>query len=159
VSAQSFGNGVNVTFNPGTYWFEGGLTIAGGITATFGTGTYIFGSSSTGTGNGLSVANGSVVNGTAGVLFYIGGGTVGFAGGAGTSLIGLAVPYDNVTIWQAITDTNAISLSNGTSSQISLGGIFAPSAAVNFSGGSVLGSTFLLAQSANLSNATTLNVG
>lgn len=158
VSAQSFGNGTNVTFNPGTYWFEAGVTIGGGITATFGTGTYIFGSPSTGTANGLSVANGSTVNGSAGVLFYIGGGTVGFAGGAGTSLLGLA-PYDNVTIWQASTDTNAISLSNGSSSQISLGGIYAPSAAVNFSGGSVLGSTFLLAQSANLSNATTLNVG
>jgi prepilin-type N-terminal cleavage/methylation domain-containing protein len=159
VSAQSFGNGVNVTFSPGTYWFEGGVTIGGGITATFGTGTYIFGTSSTGSGNGLSIANNSVVSGSSlGVLLYIAGGTLGFAGGAGTSLVGLAA-YDTVAIWQASMDTNAISLSNNTSSQINLGGIYAPSAAVNFSGGSKLGSAFVLAQSANLSNATTLNVG
>jgi hypothetical protein len=52
-----------------------------------------------------------------------------------------------------------MSLSNGSSSQIPLGGIYAPSAAITFLGGAKLGSTFVLAQSANLSNGTTLNVG
>jgi hypothetical protein len=158
-SAVSIGNANNVTFGSGTYWFEGGLTIGGGITATFGTGTYIFGSSSTGTGNALDVANGTTVNGSAGILFYAEGGSVNMTGGASTTLTGLS-QYNYVTIWDAGANgtTNPLELSGGSSSTAISGGIYVPNGEIVISGSSPTTMGFVVTGTENQSNGTTLTV-
>jgi hypothetical protein len=158
-SAISIGNANNVTFGSGTYWFEGGLTFGGGITATFGTGTYIFGTSSTGTGNALDVANGTTVNGSSGVLLYAEGGSVNMTGGAVTSLTGLS-QYDDVAIWDAGASgtTNPLQLSGGSSSTVISGGIYVPNGQIAISGSNPTTMEFVVTSTVNQSNGTTLNV-
>jgi hypothetical protein len=158
--AISIGNANNVTFGSGTYWFEGGLTIGGGITATLGTGTYIFGTSSTGTGNALDVANGTTVNGSAGVLLYAEGGSMNMTGGAVTTLTGLS-QYDDVAIWDASASgtTNPLQLSGGSSSTVISGGIYVPNGQIAISGSNPTTMEFVVTGTINQSNGTTLNIG
>jgi len=81
-------------------------------------------------------------------------------GGAATTLTGLS-QYDNVAIWDmgASGTTNPLQLSGGSSSTVISGGIYVPNGEIVISGSRPTTSTFVLAQSANLSNGTTLNVG
>jgi hypothetical protein len=159
-SAVSIANNNSVTFGSGTYWFQGGLTVGGGITATFGKGTYIFGTSTTGSGNALSVANGTTVNGSAGVLFYAEGGVVNMTGGAVTSLAGLS-QYDNVAIWDAGASAaaNPLQLSGGSSSTVISGGIYVPSGQITISGSNPTTMLFIVTGLLSQTNGTTLNVG
>jgi type II secretory pathway pseudopilin PulG len=161
-SAVSIANNNSVTFGSGTYWFEGGLSIGGGITASFGTGTYIFGTPSTGTGIALSVAGGTTVDGSAGVLFYIEGGSVDMTGGAGILLTGLS-QYDYVAIWDlgASGSTNPLQLSGGSSSTVISGGsgIYVPNGGITISGSKPTKMRFVVTSAVSQSGGTTLDVG
>jgi hypothetical protein len=160
-SAISIGNGSAVSFGSGTYWFQGGLSLGGGPSATFGTGTYIFGTSSSGTNNALSIAGGvSISASSSGVLFYAEGGTVNFAGGAGSTLVGLS-QYDDVVIWDmgATGTTNPLQLTNGSTSSSISGGIYVPNGEIVISGSSPTTMVFVVTSTINQSNGTTLNVG
>jgi type II secretory pathway pseudopilin PulG len=159
-SPVSIANNNSVTFGSGTYWFEGGLSIGGGITANFGTGTYIFGTPSTGTGNALTVAGGTTVNGSAGVVFYIEGGSVDMTGGGVISLTGLS-QYDDVAIWDlgANGSTNPLQLSGGSSSTVISGGIYVPNGGITISGSKPTTMQFVVTSSVSQLGGTTLNVG
>jgi type II secretory pathway pseudopilin PulG len=159
-NAVSIANNNSVTFGSGTYWFQGGLTIGGGITATFGKGTYIFGTTTTGSGNALSVANGTTVNGSSGVLFYAQGGVVNMTGGAVTSLTGLS-QYDNVAIWDAGASgtANPLQLSGGSSSTVISGGIYVPSGQITISGSNPTTMLFIVTSLLSQTGGTTVNVG
>jgi len=159
-SAVSIANNNSVVFGSGTYWFEGGLTVGGGITATFGTGTYIFGTSTTGSGNALSVANGTTVNGSSGVLFYVEGGSVNMTGGAVTTLAGLS-QYDNIALWDAGASgtANPLQLSGGSSSTVISGGIYVPNGQITISGSNPTTMLFVVTGLLSQTGGTTLNVG
>jgi hypothetical protein len=163
-SAVSISNASNVTFGAGTYWFKGGLTVSG-ASVTFGAGTSIFGvPSMVNPTTGLSITNGATATfasaAAGGNLLYIAGGSLTFAGGVQDALVA-SQGYSGITIWDAGASgtTNPISLSNGSSVAVSYGGIYAPSGAVSFSGAAAISAAFLIANTANLSNGTTLALG
>jgi Flp pilus assembly protein TadG len=135
------------TINPGIY--SGGLTIGGGQTITMNPGTYYM------QGGGFNIGNGATVTGS-GVLIYLnnGGGQVSFQGGGNITLSPpTSGPYMGMVIYQDRGNSNAISIANGSTSNIT-GTVYAASAAVNIAGGasaSQFGSQFI-AESMNVSN-------
>lgn len=156
-TALTIANGESVSFGNGTYWFKNGLTI--NATATFGSGIYIVGTSAAASSTTeLTFSGGATVTTSGGTLLYAAGGSLTLAGGAGVALTPLS-QYHGVTIWDAGGAGSAVSLSNGSSAVLSLGGLYAPSGQVVVTGGGTMTATFVVAGTASLSGRTTLAAG
>jgi hypothetical protein len=132
-SGITFGGGMNITMNPGLYYIEGGFTVANGVTLT-------------GTGVTIYIAPGS------GAFSFQGGG-----------IINLSAPtsgtYAGIVMYQDRSNTNTISIANGTTTTIT-GTFYAPGAAINFAGGAQLSQfgSQIIANTINLSNNASVSV-
>jgi len=140
------------TAQPGVYANQ--LSIAGGSTCTLATGTYVF-------QQGVSVSNGGTLTSAAGgVLAYLSGGTFSLSGGGSVTLTAQTTgSYKGIVIWQAASDTNTVSFSNGGT--ITLGGVlYAPNAELSLVGGASTPSvTGIVAQSIIVSNSGAIAIG
>jgi hypothetical protein len=97
----------SLTLNPGIYIVDGGISVAGNTTLTA----------------------------TGGVMLYIASGSVSMAGGATVDLVGpTSGTYKGFALVQPSSNTNAMSLTGG-STQVLLGVVYAPGAALSFKGG------------------------
>lgn len=162
-NAVSITNAATVNFGAGTYWFQGGLTIDGDTMVNFGSGLYIFGDSATGTGNGITISNGAVVNSTGlpgGMLWYVEGGSASIVGNGQVTLNG-SPQYDGLAIWDAAAQgtVDPLTITNGGSVSDGFGGVYAPNGQVVFSGAGSAGISSLVVEYASLSNGGTLTVG
>jgi len=103
------------------------------------------------------------VSGSGGIMFYNEGGSINFAGGSSFDLPAYqAVPYQNILIFQARTNTNELSLSGGTNVASKFGGIiYAPNATrvVLGSGGANLEVTAVIAQLIKVIGTTQVTIG
>lgn len=148
----------SASFGAGTYLFEQGLSISGNGTVTFGTGTYIFeATSSSGTALGVS-GNANITAGTGGVLLYVESGAIDFSGNGDVSLSGLST-YDGISIWQAKTDTNELTLSGNSGVNDAYGGVYAGGAEVVPSGNSSVSASFVVANAVSFGGNSSLSVG
>jgi hypothetical protein len=115
---------------PGVY--NQTLTLTNGTT-TLATGTYIL-------HQGISVSgNASLTTQAGGVLLYVDGGSVMFAGNGAVTLAPLQPPpyaptAPSMLIWQAASDTNPVILSGNGSGNLFSGTIYAPKTSVGSSG-------------------------
>jgi prepilin-type N-terminal cleavage/methylation domain-containing protein len=148
----SISGGATVTFGPVTgnvtavtYWFRGGLTISGGGSANFGPATYVFGDSKSPPANALNISGGATINANSGVLFYVEAGPADFSGGTNTPIAGTS-QYDGIAIWDASTST--FTLGGGGSILDPIGGVYDPSGNIDFSGGTALVTSFVVANTA-----------
>ncbi|MDE3008471.1 MAG: hypothetical protein KGI14_05525 [Acidobacteriota bacterium] len=154
----SFVSGATVQFTPGgTFWFENGLSLSNNVSATFATGTYIFDAG--GTSTSLSTSNGTTINATSGVLFYIHTGAVTFGNNATINVKGLA-QYDYVAIWDAGASgtTNPMTLGNNGSAGYGYGGIYIPNGEAILNNNGTVTAAFLVTSTANISNNVSLNI-
>lgn len=148
----------SASFGAGTYLFKEGLDLSGNGTVTFGTGTYIFEATSS-TGSALAVSgNGIVSSGAGGVLLYAESGTIDFSGNGDVSLSGLAA-YDGISMWQAKTDTNSVTLSGNSGVNDAYGGVYAGGATVVPSGNASVSAAFVVANGVNFGGNSSLSVG
>jgi hypothetical protein len=119
-----------VTFEPGTYYFENGVTIAGVGDVAFGSGSYDFngglniagaGNVTFGSGtyyidNGMSITGAADVSGT-GVTFYLDSGSVHLTGLVPTQLYAPTTgDYAGILFFQNRTDTTPMTLIGDTGS-------------------------------------------
>jgi hypothetical protein len=142
-------NGSTDTLNPGVYVINGGsLTFesgANGHSNLGGNGVFFYLTN----GASLSIQGGANVNLVAGGNAQSGGGTAPSVGG-GT--------YNNILLYQASSDTSALSIQGGSTTYMN-GALYAPGAAINLGNGS--GSTVnggIYAQSLNMSGGGTLTI-
>jgi hypothetical protein len=150
-----------VTFNPGTYWFKGGLTTSGATTTTMGTGTYIFGTAATPPATAtFTIGNGSNVNSVAaGVLCYLEGGSAALSGGTSTSILGESQNY-GVAIWDSVNSPNtSVAITNGAGTTANYGGIYVPFGQTVVSGNGQVNITFVVTNTASFSGSGTLHLG
>lgn len=145
VETQDPLSGLTPPSSTGMTVYGGGTLVGPGVYTTqvkvqsatpIANGIYIFEAGLSETGNG--VITGMNTDGSASVLFYITGGAFSMAGNGNDDLEPLASPPSpapGVVIWQASTDTSALSLTgNGTSDLID-GTVYAPdSSAVSVGG-------------------------
>ena len=154
----SINGSATVIFGSGTYDFRQGLTILGSGDVTFNSGTYIF-SGATATSNALTVSgSGSLSAGTGGILLYIDSGTTTFRGSGHVALSGLS-QYDGVALWQAKSDTNAMSLGGSSCTTANYGGIYAAGATIAPFGSAQVTAAFIVAESVSFSGSSALFVG
>jgi Flp pilus assembly protein TadG len=120
------------TISPGNYC--GGLTIK--RTVTMDSGVYVV------DGGNLTIESTAVVNGTAGVTFFLtGGASVNIAGTANVILSAppSGEPYAGILIFGDRDDLDANHIINGDSESYFDGAIYAPSGHVEFAGSSTVG--------------------
>jgi prepilin-type N-terminal cleavage/methylation domain-containing protein len=143
-----------------TYWFRGGLTLAGGANVTFGAATYIFGDSGSNPSScntnttTLSFDGSTIVSASTGLLFYIEEGCASFGSQVSSGLPGSSA-YDGIAIW----DATSLPLILSAGSNISIGGVYDPNGPVVFSGGATITTTFVIGNSASFGGNTGLSVG
>ena len=120
-------------------------------TATF-SGTYIFCA-------GVSFTNGARITGS-NVLFYLKGGTLSVGGDSQVALsAATSGSYKGLVVWQAAGDATTMLISNGGQFALT-GAIYAPSAQVKFTGGSVTTSvTSIVSKTIYLSGGATVTIG
>jgi prepilin-type N-terminal cleavage/methylation domain-containing protein len=109
---------------PGEYTTA--LSLSGGTVQAFASGVYVF-------DQGISITgNASISSAPGGVLFYVGGGSTLISTNGGVVLAPLTPnSYKNIVLWQAMSDSQPISLGSGNSLPYVLTGvIYAPSAQV-----------------------------
>ena len=112
-------------------------------------------------GGGFSVANGVSLTGN-GVMIYVdnGGGQISFQGGGNITMSApTSGTYAGVVMFQDRGNTKAISIANGSTTNIT-GTVYAPSAAAQFAGGAALsqfGSQFIV-KTMNISNNADIRV-
>lgn len=115
----SLNNG-SLTLNPGVYIITGGIDIGGNATLSNNT-----------TGG----------DGSGGVMLYVTGGTIDFHGGDTSTLNApTSGTYKGILMWQAKTDTNAVTLKGGSSMLLN-GALYFPTADLSFNGGTSATST------------------
>lgn len=132
----AMGNADVRTISPGCY--SSIISVAGAAKLTLNAGTYVL-------QGGFNISNAGVMNANGGVTLYIGGGS---AKVVGAGVVNLTAPstgtYKGVLLWQAATDANAATLSNG-GSEVLNGLLYFPGATLNYAGaGVVTGSTATL---------------
>lgn len=121
----SIGSHTVQTINPGVYC--GYVSAGAQSTLNLTPGIYIL-------ENGIGVGGQATLNGT-GVTLYIQSGGFTVAGGGSVYLTApLSGTYQGISVFQSRTDTTAMSLVGGTSQFIN-GAIYAPAAALNYTGG------------------------
>jgi hypothetical protein len=104
------------------------IDLRGGSSLTLNSGIYII-------QGGISMAGGTTLTGTGGVMLYIASGSVNMAGGANVNVIApTSGPYKGFAIFQPSSNTSAMSLTGG-STQVFQGAVYAPGAALSFKGG------------------------
>jgi hypothetical protein len=143
----------NYTMSPGIY--NGGVTFGGGMNITMSPGIYYI------QGGGFTVANGVTLTGT-GVTIYIapGSGAFSFQGGG---VINLSAPtsgtYAGLVMYQDRSNTNPISIANGTTTTIT-GTLYAAGSTITFAGGAQLSQfgSQIIANEVNLSNNASVKV-
>lgn len=158
--AMTIHNSQIVTFEPGTYWFKGGLSIIGSTTVVMDNGTYLFGTSSTPAATDtISVsAGGSLTTGAGGVLLYLEGGSANFSGGGSTSVLGESQFY-GVAIWDAVNSGSSVTIANGASTTAAFGGVYVPYGETVVSGNGQVQMSFVATQTADFSASGTLTLG
>ena len=113
-----------MTLNPGTYC---GLTINGSVNVTFNPGTYVF------EGN-VIVNGGDTISGT-GITWYFSSGSLTMNGSSSADLVAPTTgTYAGILIYQNPSDTSGIIL-NGQSNSIWQGSVYAPGASLTINGG------------------------
>jgi hypothetical protein len=149
-----------VTFSPGNYIINGGLTISGGGIKTFGAGVYILNGNSG--GYSMNISGGGDVTGTGVTFFNTGqyGQTIGPVSITGSGTITLSAPtsgaYQGMLFLQdrnlSYTGSNVFS---GSSSSVFQGTLYFPKSGVSYSGVSTAGSyTAIISSTATFSGTT-----
>lgn len=147
-----------VVFGSGNYLFEAGLSISGSSSVTFDAGTYVYEGSSA-SANAFSVSgSANLTSGPGGTMFYVASGVAGTSGSGSISLSGES-QFDGIAIWQANTDTNALTLSGSSSVGSTYGGVYVPGATVTPSGSSGVVAAFVVADAVSFSGSSSLSVG
>ncbi len=160
-----FPNNSSVHFTGGAYAFSVPVSFPNGTTAIFDLGTYAF----TATGSAFDVAanNGATITGN-NVLFYAPNGTMSFGNNANVALSANLDPnYYGVTVWDGPkvsvgsdcpTPPPAYSLTLANNGTDSYGGVYAPCATLITHNNGSLDTTLIVAQSAQFTQNTTINV-
>jgi len=161
ITDPTIGNGVpTTTLSPGTYC---SMTICGnnggGSTVNFNSGVYII------NGN-FTVGNGCTLNGTS-VMFYEVTGTISLGPMYGSANLNLTAPTTSnastgasagILVWQAASDTNPVTINNGSNATLT-GALYFPTAALTLAGGSnTTPYTIVVAKSIASSNGASLTL-
>lgn len=113
--------------------------------------------------NGMSVTGSNTTLSGSGVMLFVAAGDVNLAGGSTVSLTPpTAGPYKNVLIFQARSNTNALKITGGSSSDLTFGGVIyvpASSQVTLSTGGAALRVTAVIAQNIKLASNAQVIVG
>ena len=156
-------SGVHATFDAGsTIVFEQGLTIDGASYVTLGAGTYIFASTANSSCDSLNITAGpsggavSVSSAVGGALLYIASGQMCVTGGRSITLKALS---GFPAIWDPAATTSSPLELQASGSISSVGAVFAPSGAVDFSGAANLSVSQLVSGSLSLVGSGSVTIG